>query len=350
MRGKAAGITGMTAATILVAGGLVLMFLVIPGMAQFPDDVDTDRAYEGAMSVMLNAEALASMDLANIFLRDVPVTIDRNVQTLDVDGEKALVRDSAVMSSPAGPIQSAEDIYTIDRTTMEHIPNFTTDGRVLDREGLVVGFPIGTEAADYVGWNGDSMEPNVVSFVQEEDHEGLTTYLFTAASGPDPIRDPVMLASFPNALPKAVIEGLVPALGLPEEMTGELGQLLPTLPDPVPLAYTYAYETTYWVEPESGVLVDYNKMESRTVALDLGEQQIPLTEVMHLEYEQTAASVAEAVADAEDASSRLFWLGTFLPWGLIALGAIVAFVSLIAFRRIQATTAPLRREKELTRV
>jgi len=340
MKGKAAGITGLTLAAILVVAGLVLLVFIIPGMAQFPDDVDTDRAYEGELTVMLNAEALASMDLANIFLRDVPVTVDRNVQTLEVDSEKALVSDSAVLSSPAGPIQSAEDIYTIDRKTMEHIANFTTDGRVIERDGLVVGFPIGTEAADYVGWNGDSLEPNTLTFVQEEQHEGLTTYLFTAASGPDPIRDPGVLASFPTELPKAVIEGLVPALGLPDEMVGQLGQLLPTLPDPVPLAYTYAYETTYWVEPDSGVLVDYNKMESRTVALNLGEQTIPLTEVMHLEYEQTAASVAEAVTDAEDASSQLFWLGTFLPYGLIALGAIVALLSLLGFRSGRTETRP----------
>ncbi len=333
MKGRALGITGVGLAAVLIAAGLVLLFFVIPGLAQFPDDVDSDRAYEGELSVMLNAEALASMDLANVFLRDVPVTIDRNVQTLEVDGGKALVSDTAVLLSPAGPIQSSEDIYTIDRKTMEHIANFTTDARVTDRQGLVVGFPIGTEAADYVGWNGDSLETNTLSFVREEEHEGLDTYVFAAASGPDLIRDPVLLASFPAALPKAVIEGLVPALGLPDELTGQLGQLLPSLPDPVPLAYTYSYETNYWVEPQSGVLVDYNKMESRQVGLNLGEQTVPLTEVMHLEYAQTAASVADAVADAEDAKGLLFWLGTVLPYGLVALGVVVGLGSLLALRR-----------------
>ena len=263
MKGRALGRTGVALATILIAAGLVLLFFVIPGLAQFPDDVDSDRAYEGELAIMLNAEALATMDLANVFLRDVPITIDRNVQTLEVDGGKALVSDTAVLLSPAGPIQSSEDIYTIDRKTMEHVANFTTDGRVIERQGLVVGFPIGTEAADYVGWNGDSLETNTVSFVREEEHEGLTTYVFAARSGPDPIRDPVLLASFPPALPKAVIEGLAPALGLPDELLGQLGQVLPALPDPVPLAYTYSYETNYWVEPRSGVLVDYSKMESR---------------------------------------------------------------------------------------
>ena len=349
MRRRLVGRIGLTTAMVLVVAGLVLLGLVIPGMAQFPDDVDTDRVYEGELTLMLNSEALASMDLANVFLRDVPITIDRNVQTLEVDGEKALVSDTAVMSSPAGPIQSSEDIYTIDRKSMEHVANFTSDARVIERDGLVVGFPIGTEPADYVGWNGDTLEANTVQFVQEIEHEGLTTFEFNAASGPEPIQDPVVLAALPAELPKAVIEGLVPALGLPEDMLGQLGQLLPSLPDPVPLEYLYTYETNYWVEPDSGVLVDYAKMETRTVGLNLGDQLIPLTDVMQLEYEQTAASVAEAVADAEDASSRLFWFGSVLPYGLIAAGLLVALLSVFALRR--PAVEPAQSEpRELTRV
>ena len=333
MQGKVAGSTALALGILLIAAGLVVLLLIIPGMAQFPDDVDSARAYEGELGVMLNSEALANLDLANIFLRDVPVTIDRHVQTLEVDGEKALVIDSAVMSSPAGPLQQAEDVYSIDRKTMLHIPNFTDDDRVTDREGLVVGFPIGTESAAYTGWNGDTLETNPLTFVREEEHEGLNTLVFTAASGPDPIKDPVLLASFPAAFPKAVLEGLVPALGLPDEAVAQLGQVLPLLPDPIPLAYTYAYETTYWVEPDSGVLIDYNKMESRSVGLNLGDQPVPITEVMHLEYAQTAASVADAVADAEDAKGQLFWLGQILPYGLIVVGVILALLGIVALGR-----------------
>ena len=338
MRGKAFGTTATTIGVLLLAAGLVMLFLIIPGMAQFPDDVDSTRTYEGQLSLMLNADALATMDLANIFIRDVPVTIDRRVETLQVDGEKALVLDEAVMSGPAGPLQNATDVYAIDRKTMESIPNFTEDARVTDREGLVVGFPIGTKSSPYSGWNGDTLETNTLSFLQEEEHEGLNTYVFTAASGPDLIKDPVLLSSFPAELPKALIEGLVPTLGLPPEAIAQLGQVLPLLPDPIPLAYTYTYETKYWVEPDTGVLIDYDKMESRSVGLNLGDQPVPIAEVMHLEYAQTAASVADAVADAEGAQSQLFWLGTVLPYGLMAVGAILALLGIVALGRKPAET------------
>ena len=70
-----------------------------------------------------------------------------------------------------------------------------------------------------------------------------------------------MLANFPPALPKATIEALVPALGLPDAATAQLAELLPALPDPVPLAYTYEYTSDYWVEPDTGVLIDFAKVD-----------------------------------------------------------------------------------------
>ncbi len=329
---RTAGVALVAVGALLLAAGLVVLLVVAPARSQFPDDVDTMRQYEGELGVLLDAEALANADLANLFVRDVPVTIDRSIRTLEVDGTKALVQDESVVSGPGGPLLGSEDTYAIDRKTMEHIENFTDDDRVIDRDGLVVGFPIGTDPEDYPGFNGDTLATNTISFVREEAHEGVDTYVYTAASGPDLIADPVMLASFPEALPKAMLEGLVPALGLSGDEAAQLGQALAALPDPVPLAYLYRYETTYWVEPDSGVLVDYQKLESRSVALDLGEQPVPVGEVMHLEYAQTAGSVAEAVDDAKDARSALFWQGLVLPWALIVVGGLAGLIGLMALR------------------
>lgn len=319
---------------LALLGGLVMQFVIVPGLLQYPDDVDQTRQFEGVLGRMLNAEALAAGDAANIFLTDVPVTIDRSVEVIEVDGQKALVEDISVLNGPAGPILSTENVYTIDRKSMEHIENFTDDERVVDREGLVVGFPIGTDAEDYEGWNGDSQATNTIAYGGTETHEsGIETRTFQATSGPDPITDPEMLASFPAALPKTTIEGLVPALGLPDEAAAQLAELLPALPDPVPLAYTYEYTSNYWVEPDSGVLIDFDKVESRAVAIDLGEQQIPVTEVMHLEYEHADASIQDAVDDAEDAQGTIQLYGTVIPLALIIGGVVAAVLGFVAVRR-----------------
>ena len=87
------------------------------------------------------------------------------------------------------------------------------------------------------------------------------------------------------------------------------------------------------------MLIDYEKIESRSVAINLGDQPVPIAEVMHLEYVQSAASVADAVADAEGAKSQLLWLGTVLPYGLIAVGVILALLGVMALGRKPEETA-----------
>ncbi len=333
MKSRRSSIIAMSLGALLLIVGLIVQFVVIPGKSQFPADADKERNYEGELAVMLNAEALATMDLANVFIRDVPITIDRNIRTMEVDGGKALVNDASILSGPTGPLLSSEDTYSIDRKTMEHIDNFTDNSDVIDREGLVVGFPIGTEQVDYPGFNGDTLTTNTLAFAREEERVGLSTYVFEAASGPDLITDPALLATFPTELPKAVLEGLVPTLGLSDEAMAQLGGILPSLPDPVPLTYLYAYETTYWVEPDTGVLVDYQKMESRLVALNLGAEPIPVGEVMHLEYAQTAASVEDAAKDATDAQSQLFWQGKVLPYALMVGGVLLGLLGLLGLKR-----------------
>jgi hypothetical protein len=340
---KRAATIGLGLGAILLLTGLFLRFLVVPDivrlpyfvdLAVLPDDVDEARQYEGTMGVLLNSEALASNDLANLFIRDVPITVDRQVTVLETSRGDALVQDSAVVSSPQGPVPglASDDFYSISRKTMLTSDRFEDDERVIPREGLVVGFPIGTDEKDYVGWNGDTLAPATLIFVEKQERAGLDTLYFTASSDPELIRDPGMLANFPPALPKAALAGLVPALGLPDQLVAQVSAVLETLPDPVPLSYGYAYETQYWVEPTSGVLVDYAKTESRSVGLEVGGSFVPLTEVLQLSYEQSDASVADAADDAEGAKGQLAWLGTYIPWGLIIIGGVAVIGGLAAMR------------------
>jgi len=155
MKGKIGGLLVVFLGLLLVAAGLVLKFAVLPMMAVWPDDVDSTRTYEGTLVTMLNPGALATMDLANLFFSNVPVTVDRHVTTEEVDGNKALVREQVQVKGPDGqPLPGLNTDpdglhttfwYAIDRKTTVEIPNFTSEAGVLDtRRGLVIGFPIGT--------------------------------------------------------------------------------------------------------------------------------------------------------------------------------------------------------------
>ena len=330
MKGKIGGLLVVFLGLLLVAAGLVLKFAVLPMMAVWPDDVDSTRTYEGTLVTMLNPGALATMDLANLFFSNVPVTVDRHVTTEEVDGNKALVREQVQVKGPDGqPLPGlntdADGLHTtywyaIDRKTTEEIPNFTDEAGVLDtRRGLVIGFPIGTEKRDYQGWSDDYQALVPVNFVGVEEHEGITTYRFTSGSDSQPLLDPAVLAMFPASLPKDLIVGLAPQLGLPPETLQGLAAFLPLLPDPVPLSYVYQYATEYWVEPTTGVVVDYVKEEARLLALATAE-----VDVFRLSYQATDQSIADAKKDAEDGKMMMTLFGTIIPYAAIGLGALVA--------------------------
>ena len=324
-KGKGLGITILILGVVLAVAGLGVKYVVLPSQAKFPADVDATRNYEGELAVMMNAAALDTGDLANLFLKDVPVTIARTVKTLEVGGDDgAVVSDHGVMSSPAGVLADSLDIYAINRTTMDAIADFSGDARILPREGLVVGWPIGSEPVDYVGWNGDTQQTTILAYVGEEERGGINTYVYHAAEEPAIIVDPALLAQFPPAFPKALLLQLAPALGLPDEMMAQLGPVLEAMPDPIPLTYTYAYDKTYWVEPNTGVLIDIDSMESRAVAFAVPDAPAPvaLAEVQHLEYVTTPASVQDAVNDANDGISQLNMFGVYIPAILILLGVI----------------------------
>jgi len=324
MRGRTGAFVLLGLGGLFVIAGLVIKFVFLPSQAQFPDDVDTTRSYEGTLEVMLNPQALAANDLANVFMTDVPVTIDRHVTTEDTSGSKALVREQAALKAPDGTvIQASDDWYTIDRKTMEHIDNWADDPNVREaRQGLVIGFPIGTDQQDYDGWSDDYQAIVPLQFVEKIEREGITTYHFTSQSGAQPILDEQLLANFPAALPKALVEQLAPVLA-PPEMLPMLDQFLPMLPDPVEFGYTYEYENHYWVEPTSGVLIDYEKTEIRSIAVPGPAGLVSVGPVWALEYSATDQSIQDAIDDAEDAKGLLTLFGTTIPYAAIGVGALL---------------------------
>lgn len=323
---------------LLVAGGLVLKLAILPAMAVWPDDVDSHRYYDGTLVTMLNPSALQTGDLANLFLENVPVSVDRHVTTEQVDGLKALVREQATMyaiqaDGTAGDvIQGSDDYYTIDRKSMVHIPNFTDNAMVREeRQGLVIGFPIGTEKQDYQGWTDDYQALSTTVYQGVEEHEGITTYHFSSSSGPKPITDPVLLEMFPASMPKGLVQALAPQLGLSAEMMQQFALLLPLLPDPIPFTYLYEYETEYWVEPTTGMLIDYTKDESRILAIEVDTSivptgMVPVGDVFHLIYEQSDQSVVDAREEAEDNKAMITMFGTTLPWAAIGVGAALVLL------------------------
>lgn len=325
-----------------IVAGLAIKFALVPALAKFPDDVNTTRTYAGTVDILNRAELEDPTGESPLFFEDLPVISNRSLEVVDVDGDSALVKDSAVLvAAPGTPIAGAaltgyEDYHTIDRVTMEAIPNFTDDERVLPREGLVVGFPIDTEARDYVGWNGDPAETVTLQYQGQEERQGRTTYVFTAESGPRPIVDPGTLGEFPESLPKESVPAIAPLLNLPPELLGAIQTLLPLLPDEIPLEYTYEFSAKYWIDPTTGVLIDIEKNDIRKAVVSVPGVPLeidPVT-VYNLNYTPTEETFAAAIDDAENYGGQLRLGRTTGPIGLWVLGGALILAGLyVSMRR-----------------
>ncbi len=346
MKGKIGALTALGLGVLLIAAGLIVKFVVVPAFAVFPDDVDATRTYEGTLEVMLNPEAIATGDLGNVFLTNLPVNINRHVTTEATDGGKALVLEDAdvLIAGQLSDLLSGDSWYTIDRRTMDHVPNFTDNSAVdNNRQGLVIGFPIGTEKRTYEGWSDYFQGLQDIKFVAEEERHGWDLYHFRARSNTAPIVDPETLAMFPPAFPKDVVLALAPTLA-PPELLGMLQQFAPALPDPVPFSYLYEYETNYWVDPATGVLIDYTKDEAVVLAFESDQVPggiVPVGPVLGLVYQHTADSIADAKEDADDGKGLLNIFGTIVPWSAVGLGAVLAlFGGYFAFVKKEEDAAP----------
>jgi hypothetical protein len=339
---------------VVIVGGLVLMLVIVPGMKQFPDDVDTTRLYAGTMPVLLAPQPDGSIT----FLTDLEVNLERHFYTEEVDGDLALVVEEQTLSTGGQPLKQLLKRQAIDRKSMEfvdEIPAKWADKEgIYQRDGIVLGWPIDTEKKDYDGWSDDYRTIVPLEFDSEVEHPRakIDTYLFTSASDAQPIvPEQVEELGLPPAIPQETLSGLISGM---EGMSPLMGTAFPLLmslaewPNPVPLEYTYEYTGEYWIEPTTGVLIDTHKVEVRKVTVpedlltalvdqidalpvpvesEVVSELLPLT-VYYLDYQATDQTVEDAKKDAEDAKDRIKLYGSTLPIVGIVAGLVIGVVGL----------------------
>ncbi len=340
---------------VLIVVGLVVNLVVVPGMKQFPDDVNTTRTYAGTMTTLLNPATFA-------FMRDFPVDLERHFETEATDGKLALVLEDQVLSAQGQSLLELVKRHSINRKTMEFSSDYpsawASKEGFADRGGLVMGWPIDTEKKDYLGWSDDYGATVPLTFVREEEHPRakINTYLFTSSSSPQPIV-PAAVAEMglPTELPQAQLATLISGLDINAGIAAALPLVIKQAnwPDPVPLTYTYEYSGEYWIEPATGVLIDTHKTEIRRVGvsqdlldalvtrlaelpievdLSMVSQLIPI-EVYNLKYQATDQSVQDAKKDAQDAKSQIQLFGTIVPLAAIIIGVLMALAGVFVFTR-----------------
>lgn len=337
-------------AVLLLAGGAVLRWVVVPSQLKLPGSTDVSRDYSGTVQQMVDTQAAAAGKLDQALLKNVPAAIKRTVTVVKTDGNKAVVQDTQVLRASANDrvLAATTHYYAVDRSNLGGASGIANmpKGTIVPT-GLTVSFPFDTKKHGYTGYVTDTGRTTTVQYTGTAKRNGLTTYVFTDNVPAATITDPVMLSSLPPAIPKAQLTALAPLLGIPAAQLTQLAALFAALPDPVPISYTYQVRSTYWVDPLTGMVVDMNRSENRaaTVTVPGTSTVVTLAPVLTESFAMTAGSVTDGVNDAKWAHTKVLLMGTVLPIVLGVIGIVLLAVAPMARRRPTAMPPVPPRER-----
>ena len=304
---------------LLLVGAATLRWVVAPSLAVLPADTDTTRHYAGTAAVAVDKRALAAPGSTPLVLKDVPVAITNRTRVLDVDGHDALISSAKTVDVNGEQMVSVDYRYAVDRSDMEQSSGFPD---VEEQNGITFNWPIRTEKRDYMGWVQDTGRPLPLIYKGTERKAGVLAYVFEATTPvAHEITDEQALAALPDSIGKLDAVALLPSLGLDPARSAQLQPVLLGQPDPIPFVYTLLVESTYWVEPDSGVVLDARKHEVRTLGVATGDQILPVMPALDMTFSATPETLAEAAADAREAGDQVFLVFVTLPLGLAVAGA-----------------------------
>lgn len=314
---------GLLVGILLIAAAPIVRWGVAPAVTHLPGNTDTLRVYTGTASTVINPSVLRGTLFGPALLHNQPVTVQHRVTVLDTKGNNALVSERKTVSLPGTTIANVVHRYAVDRKSMGRGSGF---GDVTAQTGVTFNWPIHTQKKDYTGWVGDTQSTTTLHYAGTATRGGVKTYVYTSTVPTTRITDPAMLATLPAAMPKSLLNSLVPSLGLSLDQLKQLGQLLPQLPDPVPFAYLFSATSTFWVAPDSGVVVDVAAHEVRTSAVVIAGQPVPVGAVLDFSYTAPPLTLQAAANDAKDKASQMQMISSTIPLVALITGSVLLLV------------------------
>lgn len=320
---KVIGFATLSLGLVLIVAAALVSWVVAPRMAMLPGDTDTLRVYAGNASIMVNPTSLTGTTFGPGVLRDVPITLRHHTKVVQTDGSKAVVTDQRAVDIPGFTVADFTYRFAVDRKTMGPVSGFSG---VPAHQGLTFNWPMGTQRHDYTGWVVDAQKTTRLQYVGEGTRGGVDTYIFKTTVPTTLIRDPQLLSVLPPTMTKAQILQLTPSLQLSEAQLLATSKVLDRLPNPVPMAYTYSLEATYWIAPETGVVVDTIHHEVRTANFVDGTKLIPATPIMDMTYQALPSTLAAAATDARDGANQLHLIRTTVPLAALIVGVVFSLI------------------------
>lgn len=334
----------MRRSTLLLTGGAVialalaaaLRLTIVPGLQQLPDDLDTTLHYTGKADI-LDQAALLKGDIANGFKNGVTVNLEQRVRVVSAHGNTVVVTDETELTGPDNAkISNTKHTFAVNRKNLA-AATAPAGVTVEPHEGLTVGFPIPPAANDYTYWDYPTATGATAAYVRSEQRAGRDTYVYTMKTA-GPLRDASVVGDLPTALPKATLLAFAPTL--PADQQAQLKQYEALLPDQLPLSYTAEGENTFWVDTQTGYVVDVARKQKVDVSLALGPIVVPLASVFSLDLRFAPDTVRSITDDASSAGSGLSLISVVVPLALVALAVLLVILAVFLARRRRPAPKP----------
>lgn len=178
-------------------------------------------------------------------------------------------------------------------------------------EGQVFKFPFQTEKKTYKWWDGTLKRAIDAEFEREEELEGVNTYVFVQTIEPE----------------------VWTQQEVPASIVGEPGK------GNVMADRTYGNIRTFWVEPETGVVLNRTEQQSAYFQID-GENRTTLTSVETAFSEET---MKKNVEDYSAKATQLKLIRSTLPLVLGIGGLVLLLVGFLIHRRSNREVSTARR-------
>jgi hypothetical protein len=325
---------------VLVVSAGVVRWAVAPAVTRLPGTTDTLRTYTGTASTVINPSLLTGTLYGPALLHNQPVNVLHRITVIDTKGDNALVLENKKVTLQNRAIADVTHRYAVDRKTIGSGSGFSD---VTAQTGVTFNWPIHTEKQNYTGWVSDTQTTTQLVYSGEATRGGVKTYVFKATGPAARITDPAELKGLPASLSKATLNTMTPSLGLSTDQLKQLSTVESKLPDPVPFGYLFSATSTYWVAPDSGLVVDVASHEVRTSGFVVDGQVVPVGPVLDFSYTSPPLTLQAAASDAKDKASQMKLISSTIPLGALVSGGVLILVvvgTATISRRRRTTTPP----------
>jgi len=344
---RKAAITSGVIGLVLLIGAALMAFWITPSyIARLPSSYNKTRTYSGTLTTLINPAALSSGNLSAAILTNVPQTVRDQVQVTQTSGGTALAKDTETVTANGQQILRLSGNHAVDRSTLAATTSHPSDWSVVPSKGQIFSFPIPAKKQNYTVWEPLTESSVPATYVAQVQHGGISTYEYKSVLPARPVKNSQALAALPKALPTTLL-AKISAAGIisPADVTG-LARAFPGATT-IPLTYTYQATTSYWVAPNTGIVVDVATTDAERGAIALPNgTAIPLLPVLAGSYKATPASLHAAVSDANSGSSAISTWGMWVPIAAAVVGFLLLVLALILSLRGRGGRAAGRGHRE----